>query len=75
VGCYFYSIENRLIDTTVSNFITIPTNMYPIETLIMDASNLMAVAAYWALARVNICDTVKRDSSQKKFMCTGKYIR
>jgi hypothetical protein len=41
VDYYFYSIGNRLVDTVVFNFVTIPTNVYPIRTLISIASNLM----------------------------------
>jgi hypothetical protein len=45
LGCvvdyYFYTLGNRLVDTVVFNFVTIPTNVYPIRTLISIASNLM----------------------------------
>jgi hypothetical protein len=55
--CYFYSLENRLIDMTGFNSVTITANTYPIETLIRAASNLVGHRSCWAPRLVNIYDS------------------
>jgi hypothetical protein len=49
VHCYFYTLANYLIDTTVSHSVTIKTNAYPIRTLIRVASILVGRRSRWAL--------------------------
>jgi hypothetical protein len=62
-GCYFYSLENHLIDTTFFNSVTIPTNTYRISTLISVASSLVDHRSCWVPGLGNICGTIKNDLS------------
>jgi hypothetical protein len=46
VDCYFYSLENCLIDTQISDSVTTHTSMHLIETLTWAVPNLMGRHEY-----------------------------